>query len=238
MAKAKRKEKAAPAEDVLSAEELAAAAAAAEAVENVEEVDVEAAVAAVEAEEAKKETYAKSGTKDKTSAKATPSEPKKEARPRMSLETHKASEIIVSRLGAASHEQFNLVAGATPKPDALKKAQSTVLGVIDTLDKKTREKAVNLFVALNDGKAPSVYTVSAIRFLQSQGSMTLKTLTDHFLASGYKIGTARRQAGEMIALLPVVGVGSREATRGAPVVFNKDSEIARRVLAAAAPSTK
>lgn len=233
MAKAKRKAKAAPAEDVLSAEELEAAAAAAEAAENVEEVDVEAAVAEVEADEARKETYSKTKAGKEKAAK-----PEKVARPRMSLETHQASEIIVTRLGENSHQQFNLVHGANPKPATLRKTQTSVLEVIDTLDKKTREKAVNLFTSLNDSKAPSVYTVAAIRFLKAQGEMTLKTLTEHFLSMGYKIGTARRQAGEMIALLPVVGVGTREAVRGAPVVFNADSEIAHRVLELAAPATK
>jgi len=227
------KAKVAIAEDVLSAEDIAAAVEAADAVDNIEEVDVEAAVLEVEKDEAKKKGYKKTKVaKGKTSKKATPKKKaKKDAVPRMSLETNKASEIIVARLGADAHTQFNLDATKKPKADTLKKVMASTLETIDGLDKKTREKAINLFTSLAAGKKPSVYTVVALNVINREGKFTQKELTDHFLGMGYKIGTARRQAGEMVALFPAVGIATREAERGSPVVFNPDSAIAQRVLA-------
>lgn len=222
-------------DDVLSEEEIAAAAAAADALENLEEEDVEAAVVEAEKSDAKKKGYekTKSKTKGKTSKKATPKKAAKKdaAAPRMSLDTHKASEIITTRLGADAHTQFTLITTKKPRADIQKKNMASTLTVIDTLDKKTREKAVNLFTSLAAGKKPSVYTVSALGFLKKAGQFTQKELTDHFLGMGYKIGTARRQAGEMVSLFPVVGIASREAERGSPVVFNTASDIAARILA-------
>lgn len=221
-------------DDLLSDEEIAAAAEAAEAVENVEEVDVESAVAEIEKEEAKAKSYKKSkATKGKTSKRATPKKAgaKKEAAPRMSLETHPASEIITTRLASDHHALFDLDGSKKPTAANLRKTQTSVLEAIDGLDKKSREKAINLFTSLNAEKRPSVYTVAACQFLRKQGEFTLKSLTDHFLGMGYQIGTARRQAGEMVALFPVVGIGTKAAERGSPVVFNEASTLAKAILA-------
>ena len=221
-------------DDLLTDEEIAAAAEAAEAVENVEEVDVEAAVAEVEKDEAKAKTYKKSKAKKATKSKrATPKKKgaKKEAAPRMSLETHPASEIITTRLGSDHHALFDLDGSKKPTAANLRRTQTKVLEVIDGLDKKSREKAINLFTSLNAEKRPSVYTVAAAQFLQKEGQFTLKTLTDHFLERGYQIGTARRQAGEMVALFPAVGIATREAERGSPCVKNEASKLLASILA-------
>lgn len=229
----KKAKTAAVADDLLSDEEIAAAAEAAEAVENVEEVDVEAAVAEVEKEEAKAKSYKKSkadkGTKSK---RATPKKAgaKKVAAPRMSLETHPASEIITTRLASDHHALFDLDGSKKPTAANLRNTQTSVLEAIDGLDKKSREKAINLFTSLAAEKRPSVYTVAACRFLKKEGQFTLKSLTDHFLAAGYQIGTARRQAGEMVALFPVVGIGTKAAERGSPVIFNEASTLAQAIL--------
>lgn len=229
-----KKARAAVADDLLSDEEIAAAAEAAEAIENVEEVDVEAAVAEVEKEEAKAKTYSKSkAAKSKASKRATPKgkSEKAPAAPRMSLETHPASEIITTRLGSDHHALFDLDGSKKATAANLRKTQTSVLERIDTLDKKSREKAINLFTSLAAEKRPSVYTVAACRFLAKEGQFTLKSLTDHFLAAGYQIGTARRQAGEMVALFPVVAIGTKAAERGSPVVYNEASTLAKAILA-------
>ena len=216
-------------DDLLTDEAIAEAAAAAEAVETAEEVDVDAAVAEVEKEEAKKRSYKK--TKATKAAKSKKAEPKKKAQPRMSLETHKASDIITTRLGSDHHGLFDLDGSKKATPANLRKTQAATLEAIDTLDKKSREKAVNLFTSLAAERRPSVYTVAAAKFLKKQGEFTLKSLTDHFLEAGYKIGTARRQAGEMVALFPVVGIATRASERGSPCVMNADSNLLKQILA-------
>src|SRR5210317_279050 len=222
------------ADDLLTDEEIAAAAEAADAVDNVEEMDVEAAVAEVEKDEAKAKTYKKSKADKATKSKrATPKKAtaKKEAAPRMSLETHPASEIITTRLASDHHALFDLDGSKKPTAANLRNTQTSVLEAIDGLDKKSREKAINLFTSLNAEKRPSVYTVAACQFLKKEGKFTLKSLTDHFLSRGYQIGTARRQAGEMVALFPVVGIATREAERGSPCVYNEASNLAKAILA-------
>ena len=231
MGTSKKAAAAAVAEDVLTEEEIAAAAEAAEAMENVEEVDVEAAVAEVEKEETKKAIHSKAKSKKATSKKATPKKAKKEAAPRMSLQTHPASEIITTRLGSDHHVLFDLDGSKKQTAANLRKTQGAVLAALDEVDKKTREKGVNLFTSLAGERRPSTYTYAATKFLKAKGEMTLKTLTDHFLEAGYAIGTARRQAGEMMVLFPIVGIGTRADERGAPVVFNDNSVLAGKILA-------
>lgn len=214
---AKAKQETAPVvDDVLTDEEISKAAAIAEASDNADEADVESAVAEVEKTEAVAKANAKSTGDKKVSAKATPKEP---AAPRMSLETHAASDIITTRLGSDHSPLFNLV-GKWDKPSAkqLRGSQESTLAAIDKLDKKSREKAINLFVSASNEKAPSVYTRMACSLLQTKGEFTQKSLTDHYLAAGYMIGTARRQAGEMVALFPVVGIVTKDSERGSPCI--------------------
>ncbi len=210
-------------DDVLTDEEISTAAAIAEASDNADEADVESAVAEVETTDAVAEANAAKTGGAPVSAKATPKEP---AAPRMSLETHSASEIITARLGSDHSTLFNLV-GKWDKPTAkqLRGSQATTLAAIDKLDKKSREKAINLFVSASNEKAPSVYTRIACSLLQSKGEFTQKSLTDHYLAAGYMIGTARRQAGEMVALFPVVGIVTKADERGSPCIRCDESTL-------------
>lgn len=214
-------------EDVLSEEDIVAAAAAVEAADSAQEEDVEAAVAEVEVEEAKKATYKKAKSTEKPAKSA--ATPTKKAVPRMSLDTHKASDIITQRLGANAHAVFHLDTTQPNDEAALKASMATTLEAIDKLDKKSREKAINLFQCLAENKAPSVYTKLAWQFLNANESVSLGQLTDHFLKLGYKIGTARRQAGEMLALFPVVGVATKEKGRGTPMVLNANTVVGKRI---------
>jgi len=244
MSKAKAQKATAPVvDDVLTDEENEKAAAIAEASETADEADVEDAVA--KAETADKAAKAKPKAKAKAKAKAKPkakakAEPKEPAAPRMSLETHSASDIIATRLGSDHHSLFNLVVGRWKNPTAanLRQSQATTLEAIDKLDKKSREKAINLFVSANNEKAPSVYTRMAISMLETAGEFTQKSLTDFYLAAGYKIGTARRQAGEMVALFPVVGIVTKDAERGSPCVLQVESTLYQAIIKTPAASGK
>jgi len=223
MAKANRKSKTVV-DDVLSEDEIAAAVAAAEAGDEANEADVESAAAEVEKiESVAKARSAKATTEEDATGAAVPKAP---AVPRMSLDTHKASEIIVARLGGTDHHGiFDLDGSKKVTAANLRKTQEVTMVAIDALDKKAREKAINLFVSVNAERAPSVYTRMACTLLASKGQFTQKDLTDYYLVAGYKIGTARRQAGEMVALFPVVGICTKEAERGSPCVLNKASKL-------------
>ena len=178
MSKPKAKTAAAPViDDVLSDEEIAQAAAIAEASDDADEADVESAVAQAETADAVAEVHTeksltkkqkaaakkKAAAEKRAAAKAAKAKkdakaPKEPAAPRMSLETNSASDIITTRLGSDHHDLFNLVEGRWKKPTSanLRKSMTDTLSAIDKLDKKSREKAINLFVSANNEKATSV----------------------------------------------------------------------------------
>lgn len=200
--------------------------------------DVAAAAASAELDDAKAETYSKQTAEEEaaaaTAAKATPAKPAKAkaATPRMSLETHAASEIITTRLGSTEHPLFQLDKSSKTDSATLSAAQASVLTTIDSLDKKSREKAINLFHSLNNDRKPSVYLTQAFDLLQKHKSVTMKDLVKHYLEDlGYKIGTARRQASQVFALFPVVAVATQDSEKGAPLVLNDTSVIGERISA-------
>lgn len=151
---------------------------------------------------------------------------KKARQPRMSLITHKASEIIRQVIGA------NTIVLSKDEEFTSDDLEAT-LARIDSLDKKSREKAINLFSAYVAGKKPSVYTKQAIDALRASGTLSMKDLVATYqTVYGYKPGTAKRQASEMFALFPVVGIAKRESVRGAPLTLNDQSAIVEKVIAA------
>jgi len=254
MGKATAKPAAKPADDVLTDEAIEEAATIAEASDNADEADVESAVATAETADAvaevnadiKPETKAQKKKRlaaEKIAVKAAEkadAKPKEPAAPRMSLETHTASDIITTRLGSDHHSLFDLIVGRWKNPTAanLRKSMADTLAAIDKLDKKSREKAINLFVSANNEKAPSVYTRMAVSMLEKAGEFTQKSLTDFYLAAGYKIGTARRQAGEMVALFPVVGIVTKDAERGSPCIRQDASTLYQAITKTPAASGK
>ena len=144
---------------------------------------------------------------------------------RMSLITHKASDIIRNVIGANTITFSKGEELSTEDFDA-------ALSRIDSLDKKSREKAVNLFSAYIAGKKASVYTMQAIAALRKSGTLSMKDLVATYQGEhNYKPGTAKRQAAEMFALFPVVGIAKREGVRGAPLTFNDQSAIVEKITA-------
>lgn len=137
--------------------------------------------------------------------------PKAPKAPRVSLSTHKASEVIRNIIGVRVMEFGALdIADASLDADALTAKMDATLVTIDGLDKKTREKACNLYDCVANGSKLSIYTRLTLQgLIASGGRMTSKQVFEHLLAQGYKDKTARRQASEMVALFPVVGIASK-----------------------------
>ena len=201
----------------------------------VDASEIEGVIADLETADAKREAYAEQPadtTAEGVSAEITGKTAKIKAprEPRLSLVTNKASEIISK--AATSLGGLMLTPAESMSGDTLEQ--------VDRLDKKTREKAVNLVSAMASNKRPSVYTVQAVKALRaSGGTLSLKGLTDYYLTTcGYKPGTARRQASEMFALLPTFRIASKEAGKGTPLVLNEDSVVLRYIEASAAPATE
>jgi hypothetical protein len=193
---------------------------------------VEAAAGELETREVVEASYASQeaevvaeGAAPTTEGEDAPKE-RKPRQPRMSLITHKASDIIRQVIGA------NTI--VLSKDEALTSDDlEATLARIDSLDKKSREKAINLFSAYVAGKKPSVYTRQAIAALRASGTLSMKDLVATYqTVHGYKPGTAKRQASEMFALFPVVGIAKRESVRGAPLILNDQSAIVEKVIAA------
>jgi hypothetical protein len=98
--------------------------------------------------------------------------------------------------------------------------------------KKVAEKFDNLFQSLAAGKQPSVYTMACFNMLASKGSVEQKDLVAVLMATnskkgaGYNEGTARSQAGQMMALLSHVGVAKREKST---LTYISDSPVAAKL---------
>lgn len=196
--------------------------------------EIASVIADLEASDAKREAYAEQPaetTAEGVSAEIKGKKEKAPRAPRLSLVTHKASDIIAS--SSASIGGIVLTTGG-------ERLEGEALTAIDRLDKKTREKAVNLVTSMASGKRPSVYTVQAIKALRSSGgTLSLKGLVDYYLTQcSYKPGTARRQASEMFALFPAFRIASKEAGKGTPLVLNEESIVLRYIetAPAAAPA--
>jgi hypothetical protein len=191
----------------------------------VDSAEIIDAVADLETAEAKREAYAEQpaetaaeGVMETPKAGKTKAakEPKAPRAPRLTLATSKASDVIGAAV--ASMSAFPLTTDGVMLEGAL-------LTAVDSLDKKTREKAVNLVSAVVTNKRPSVYTVQAVKALrESGGTLSLKGLVDYYLTTcSYKPGTARRQASEMFALFPAFRIASKAPGKGTPLVLNSES---------------
>lgn len=193
--------------------------------------EISDAIAEIETDEVKREAYAEQPaemTAETLSEEAVEPKAKKVRTPRLSLVTAKASEIISA--SAAAMGGLHLTLDAT--------LDSGTLESVDKLDKKTREKAVNLVHSMAANKRPSVYTVQAVKALRDAGgTLSLKALTDFYMTKcSYKPGTARRQASEMFSLFPTFLIAHKDSGKGTPLVLNEDSVILKYIEASATPA--
>lgn len=180
-------------------------------------------------EEAKAEAYASQDaeTSDPAAApEAVAKAPKTPRVKRLSVASSNASAVILSALGSAPESYFALDVNDSTDPGFLQNTMDTVLAKVDSLDKKSREKAAGIFAAVVSGGQPSVYVRHTIAALEECGAMSMKQLVSWFMEKRqYKTGTATRQAQQMFALLPILKITNREATRGAPMELNGNSTL-------------
>lgn len=89
--------------------------------------------------------------------------------------------------------------------------------------KKVQEKFENALAQLSAGKTPSVYVTYGWQLLRANGGMTSAELVACFTARGYKLGTARAQAQQVMTLLPALLMVKQD---GKKLVINPDSRLA------------
>ncbi len=112
-------------------------------------------------------------------------------------------------------------------PQKLGAAQKKFKAEMDAVPKKVREKVYNVFDHLDSGKVLSCYTADAIELLKANKSVTTKDLKEFYVSDNtgvnnkpYSPGTAAAQSGQMMALLPALGIAERVESK---LHLNEDS---------------
>lgn len=196
-----------------------------------DEETIEAAIADIEKAEAVQEHYADEGEDAPEAAEAT-DKPKKEKKakapkepkaPRITYVGHKASDVLQARLGGKANEMLILEAeDALLEPAALEAKQHELLALLNkrpgtgeggSTQKKVAEKVVMLFGWLKNGGKLNEVMLRTFTVLAKDGHLTSGdkgNLHAELLAKPYSVGTARAQAGQMFAMLPMLKVVSKE----------------------------
>lgn len=173
------------------------------------------------------------GAVDLTAADA----PKGEAKPakpvKMKSRAHGASKpsaALIARLGSVEAVETHLRIEASDSELSTKDLTELLkerMASLDTLPKKVGEKAVNLIAHLAGNAKLSCYTEIALEILLETGELSSKTLYDRYKARPYSEGTSRSQCGQLMQLLPAMGIAERPTTGSLTLV--KDSPMANAI---------
>lgn len=150
-------------------------------------------------------------------------EPKEPKEPRVTYVGHKASDVLKARLGDKISEMLVLeIEDATLEPHELEAKQAELLKLLNTrpgtsdagsTQKKVAEKIVMLFGWLKTGGKLNEVMLRTFTVLAKDGHLTSGdkgNLHAELLAKPYSVGTARAQAGQMFAMLPMLKVVTKE----------------------------
>lgn len=197
----------------------------------------------IEMEESRSEAYSETvadgaADPDMPDAELTPdtsvAEKKAEkAKPKIKARAYgdaKPSAALIARLGSVEAASMHLKISESDETVDAKSLTETLkerLTKLDDLPKKVGEKAVNLIAHLGGGAKLSCYTEIAIKMLLDNGELTSKELFDRYIARPYSEGTSRSQCGQMMQLLPALGLADR-TSRGS-LALRKDSLIAKQL---------
>lgn len=178
------------------------------------------------------------GAVDLTAADA----PKPAAKPvKMKSRAHGASKpsaALIARLGSVEAVETHLRIDASDSSLSTKDLTELLkerMSSLDTLPKKVGEKAVNLIAHLAGSSKLSCYTEIALEMLLETGELSSKALYDRYKARPYSEGTSRSQCGQLMQLLPAMGIAERPTSGSLTLV--KDSPMAnalREAMKAAA----
>ena len=173
------------------------------------------------------------GAVDLTAAD-TPKDETKPAKPvKMKSRAHGASKpsaALIARLGSVEAVETHLRIEAGDSELSTKDLTELLkerMASLDTLPKKVGEKAVNLIAHLAGNSKLSCYTEIALEILLETGELSSKTLYDRYKARPYSEGTSRSQCGQLMQLLPAMGIAERPTTGSLTLV--KDSPMANAI---------
>jgi hypothetical protein len=181
--------------------------------------------AAVEAVEAVEGAYAEQTTStadvSAPAASEADAEPAKKARkPR---EKKAAAPKAPRDLNSIDASVFVLTDGVTD----LEANKSAVIALMPK-QKKIAEKFENVFRSVSASKAPSEFVRIGFKTLHNSGTMTSTELVAALKAAEYSEGTSRSQAGQIMALFPILGVATRD---GQKLTYNADAPMTKRLFA-------
>lgn len=139
----------------------------------------------------------------------------------------KPSAALIARLGSVeaveAHLHIDASDGTLSRADLSTLIKSRMED-LDSLPKKVGEKAVNLIAHIAGGAGLSCYTRIALEMLLESGELTSKALYERYKARPYSEGTSRSQCGQLMQLLPAMGIAERPVPGS--LVLVKDSPIA------------
>lgn len=170
------------------------------------------------------------GAVDLTAADATKGETKPAKPVKMKSRAHGASKpsaALIARLGSVEAVETHLRIEAGDSELSTKDLTELLkerMASLDTLPKKVGEKAVNLIAHLAGNSKLSCYTEIALEMLLETGELSSKALYDRYKARPYSEGTSRSQCGQLMQLLPAMGIAERPTSGSLTLV--KDSPMA------------
>lgn len=126
-------------------------------------------------------------------------------------------------LNSVDAKHFVLFGDVSKTSDADKEACKNAAMASVPTQVKVAEKFENVFGAMSVGKAPSKYVMTAFGALDVKKEITSSEIIAAFKTSGVGEGTARSQTGQIMALLPVLGIAERD---GKTLRLNEDSNVA------------
>ena len=139
----------------------------------------------------------------------------------------KPSAALIARLGSVeaveAHLHIDASDGTLSRADLSTLIKSRMED-LDGLPKKVGEKAVNLIAHIAGGAGLSCYTRIALEMLLESGELTSKALYERYKPRPYSEGTSRSQCGQLMQLLPAMGIAERPVPGS--LVLIKDSPIA------------
>jgi hypothetical protein len=184
----------------------------------------------------------KAGEPKKADESKKADEPKKTKERMPTYVSNKPSEVLNARIGGKTDEMLLLEVGDIElAPDVLKKKQADLLALLNTrpgtggagsTQKKVAEKIVMLFDWMAKGGKLNEVIRRTFEVLARDGEIISGdkgNLHAALLAKPYSVGTCRAQAGQMMAMLPMLKIALKDGK--GRLVANPDSLILMKAKA-------
>lgn len=102
--------------------------------------------------------------------------------------------------------------------------------MFNALPKKVKDKAKNILAWANDEAELSIYTRLCLEYLVKNGSATSGDFRTHLMSNPekpYTVGTAGSQAGQIMSLLPAIGMATKD---GKSITLNRENPLSAKFI--------